>query len=136
MDFLTSEKRGQLMSRVRGRDTKPELAVRKMVRQLGYTFKTHRRSLPATPDIVFPKLRKTILVHGCFWHRHYRCKKASVPKTRALFWANKFRRNKERDRAKLRELRAQGWEALVLWECEIENPGKIRERIRQYLETA
>jgi len=134
MDFLTPEKRSQLMSRVRGRNTKPELVVHRIVRQLGYRFRACHPSLPARPDLVFPSAHKVIFVHGCFWHRHYRCQKATVPKTRSAFWRNKFEQNKLRDRAKLRQLRRRGWKALILWECETQFPDKLRDRIRHYLE--
>ncbi|MHB8755268.1 MAG: very short patch repair endonuclease [Candidatus Acidiferrales bacterium] len=96
------------MSHVRGKNTKPELAVRRIVRQLGYRFRAHDPSLPASPDFVFPSARKVILVHGCFWHRHYRCRKATIPKTRRHFWQKKFEQNKSRDRASLKELRRRG----------------------------
>jgi DNA mismatch endonuclease, patch repair protein len=135
MDFLTTAKRSALMGRVRGKHTKPEITVRRVVRGLGYKFKTNLRSLPATPDIAFPDSRKVILVHGCFWHRHARCVKASTPKTHVRFWKQKFESNKRRDRLKLRQLRSKGWRALTLWECEVKFPDKLRERIRNYLET-
>src|SRR5579859_919638 len=135
MDFLTPEKRSRLMSRVRGANTRPELAVRQIVRQLGYKFRVNHPSLPARPDLVFPLTRKVILVHGCFWHRHYRCPKATMPKTRRAFWRRKFEQNKMRDQAKLRQLRRLGWEALILWECQTRSPDKLRGRIGHYLES-
>jgi DNA mismatch endonuclease (patch repair protein) len=134
MDFLTKERRSQLMSRVRGRDTKPELVVRRIVRCLGYKFRACYPSLPARPDLAFLPMRKAILVHGCFWHRHHRCRKATMPKTRFAFWSNKFEQNKLRDRTKLRQLRKQGWTALIVWECETNFPDKLRDRIARYLE--
>jgi DNA mismatch endonuclease, patch repair protein len=135
MDFLTKKKRSALMSHVRGKNTKPELAVRRIVRRLGYTFRMYDQSLPARPDLVFPSMQKVIFIHGCFWHRHYRCQKATMPKTRVAFWRNKFKQNKLRDRSKLKQLRGQGWKALTVWECETRFPEKIRDRIQQYLET-
>jgi DNA mismatch endonuclease, patch repair protein len=135
MDFLTKERRSQLMSRIRGTNTKPEQAVRSIVQRLGYKFRTCQASLPARPDLAFPSMRKVILVHGCFWHRHYRCPKATMPKTRVAFWRNKFEQNKLRDRSKLRQLRKLGWAVLTVWECETSSPNKLRDRIRQYLET-
>src|SRR5579859_6494174 len=134
MDFLTTKKRSQLMSHVRARNTKPEMAVRRVVRQLGYRFKLHDPSLPARPDLVFSSLRKVIFVHGCFWHRHYRCRKATTPKTRRRFWLGKFDQNKLRDRSTVRQLRRKGWQVLVLWECETRFPEKLSERISSYLE--
>lgn len=133
MDFLTTEERSRLMSRIRGRNTNPERIVRRLVRQLGYTFKTYHPSLPAKPDLVFPSQHKVILVHGCFWHRHYRCPKATTPKTRVRFWRNKFAQNKRRDRQQLILLRNRGWKSMVLWECETQFPDRLRDRIRRYL---
>lgn len=134
MDFLSPKKRSVLMSRVRGKDTSPELIVRRIVRRLGYRFRTYHPSLPSKPDLVFPTKQKVILVHGCFWHRHTGCKKASMPKTRVGFWRNKFEHNRRRDRKKMRELRRRGWQALILWECETQAPDKLRKRIHEYLE--
>jgi len=135
MDFLSKAKRSTLMSRVRGQATKPELAVGRIARRLGYKFTTNDPSLPAKPDLAFRGFRKAIFVHGCFWHRHDQCKRASMPKTRVKFWQDKFTRNKIRDQRKLRKLRAQGWGALVVWECEIPFSDKLTRRIRRYLET-
>lgn len=135
MDFLSKKKRSELMGRIRGTKTSPELVVRRIARRLGYKFKVNDSSLPARPDLVFPSIHKVIFVHGCFWHRHYRCKKASMPKTRVAFWRNKFKQNKLRDRAKLRQLKGRGWEVLILWECETRFPEKLSQRICQYLET-
>lgn len=134
MDFLTKKKRSWLMSRVRAANTKPELLVRRIVRRLGYRFRVCEPSLPARPDLVFPLLQKVIFVHGCFWHRHYRCPKTTTPRTRSTFWRNKFEQNKLRDRASLRQLRKKGWQSLTLWECETRSPERLRDRIRQYLE--
>jgi len=122
------------MSQVRARDTRPELIVRRIVKRLGYSFRTNHPFLPAKPDLVFPKRHKVIFVHGCFWHRHPRCRKASMPKTHVAFWTSKFRQNRLRDRATLRELQRRGWRTLVLWECETRAPESLRQRVRQYLE--
>src|SRR5579862_3439712 len=134
MDFLSKENRSKLMSRIRGKHTKPELIVRRIVRQLGHRFRVYQPGLPAKPDLVFPSAHKVILVHGCFWHRHNRCRRATVPKTHVRFWIEKFDRNKRRDRAKVRQLQRRGWKTLTLWECETHSPEKLRERIREYLE--
>jgi DNA mismatch endonuclease, patch repair protein len=135
MDFLSKKKRSMLMSRVRGTKTKPELAVRQVVQRLGYKYEAYKASLPARPDLVFPASHKVILVHGCFWHRHYRCPKTTMPKSRTEFWRRKFEQNRRRDRLQLRQLRRQGWNALILWECQIGAPEELRDRIRDYLET-
>jgi len=117
-DVLTPEQRSYCMSRIRDRDTKPELAVRRIVHALGFRYRLHVGSMPGTPDLVFPKHRKVILVHGCFWHRHT-CRFGRVrANTNARFWEAKILANKERDRRIRRELRAKGWETRVVWECQ------------------
>ncbi|WP_294197304.1 very short patch repair endonuclease [uncultured Sphingomonas sp.] len=117
-DTLTPEKRSWLMSRVRGRDTKPELAVRQTAHAMGLRFRLHRRDLPGRPDLVFPRHRLAIFVHGCFWHRHEGCAKASTPKTRPQFWDAKFAANLRRDREVERQLIEGGWRVGTIWECE------------------
>ena len=111
-------KRSALMRRVRGKDTTPERIVRQVSHSLGYRFRLHRQNLPGTPDLTFPRLRKVIFVHGCFWHRHPGCHRTTTPKTRAAYWREKFEQNQERDRRNIATLRALGWEVLVVWECE------------------
>lgn len=120
-----------MMSRIRGRDTKPELAVRSVLHRLGYRFRLHVPDLPGRPDIVLPRHRTVVLVHGCFWHRHEGCRFCCVPKTRVDFWRRKFEGNVERDRVVRRELRKIGWRVMVVWECEIDAPGRLIRRLRQ-----
>ena len=110
--------RSALMRRIRGKDTTPERAVRQVAHSLGYRFRLHRRHLPGTPDLAFPRLQKVVFVHGCFWHRHPGCCRTTTPKTRAAYWQLKFEKNEERDRRNIATLRALGWEVLVVWECE------------------
>ena len=110
--------RSALMRRVRAKDTSPERAVRMAAHSLGYRFRLHRRDLPGTPDLAFPRLRKVIFVHGCFWHRHAGCSRTTTPKTRAAYWREKFEKNMERDRRNVATLRTLGWKVLVVWECE------------------
>lgn len=121
------------MSRVRGKDTKPEMAVRRMLHRDGYRYRLHRRDLPGTPDLVFPSRRVALFVHGCFWHRHEHCRRASTPKTRVAFWENKFRRNVERDRINLNRLEQQGWRVIVVWECETTDLLDLRTRLLREL---
>ncbi len=121
------------MSRVRGRDTKPELAIRQMVFRLGYRYRLHGKDLPGRPDLVFPGRKKVIFVHGCYWHRHEACSLTSTPKTRKEFWNNKFRENVERDRRNMADLAKGGWSVLTVWQCEINNPD-IEERLTNFLE--
>lgn len=118
MDILTKERRSQVMSRIRGRNTKPEMLVRRTAHALGLRFRLHRRDLPGTPDIVFPAKKTALFVHGCFWHRHDSCRYAYTPKSNETFWSQKFVRNVERDREVMNELRRAGWRPIVIWECE------------------
>lgn len=125
-------KRSALMGRVKGKDSKPEMVVRKLVHSLGYRFRLHCRNLPGTPDLIFPRLRKAIFVHGCFWHRHQGCYRTTTPKTRADYWASKFERNIERDALKQRQLRASGWDVLVVWECETFDSDVLSDRLTAF----
>ena len=113
------------MARVRGKDTAPELRVRRIAHRMGLRFRLHRRDLPGTPDLVFPKHRLAVFVHGCFWHRHPGCGRASTPSTRPEFWQAKFDGNVERDRRRQAELIALGWTVLVLWECELKDDAAL-----------
>jgi DNA mismatch endonuclease (patch repair protein) len=122
------------MRRIRKIDTKPELVVRRVAHRLGYRFRLHRRDLPGTPDLVFPRLRKVILVHGCFWHQHPECRLARPPKSRPDYWLPKLPRNQERDAEATAALKALGWSILVLWECEISNEEAASETIAAFLD--
>lgn len=123
------------MARIRGKDTKPELSVRRLLHGLGYRYRLHRRSLPGTPDLVFPRRRKVVLVHGCFWHWHEACRHAArLPKTRSTFWAAKLARNRARDAENARDLAELGWEAHVVWECEVKDREALAARLRAFLD--
>lgn len=135
VDRLTSVQRSALMSKVKGKNTLPELAVRKIVHGLGFRFSLHRRDLPGSPDVVLPRLKSAIFVHGCFWHRHANCQKASMPKTRRAYWDAKFVANVSRDAMNLRDLRKSGWRALVVWQCELKKPSKLKLRLSRFLQT-
>ncbi|MBK8541814.1 MAG: DNA mismatch endonuclease Vsr [Ardenticatenia bacterium] len=117
-DVFPQDKRSWIMSRVRSRDTRPERTVRSLVHRMGYRFRLHGRDLPGHPDIVLPRHKKAILVHGCFWHGHEQCPRSKRPATNAAFWAKKLDGNIARDSAYLDELRRLGWGVLVVWECE------------------
>ena len=121
-DSLSKNRRSWNMSRIRGRDTKPELRVRSVLHRAGYRFRLHTRNLPGRPDIVLPKYRTVVFVHGCFWHRHEGCKFAYNPKSRKKFWEKKFRENTERDRRCARQLQRLGWRVIAIWECRAERP--------------
>lgn len=113
------------MSRIRSRDTGPEKIVRSALHRLGFRFRLHNANLPGTPDIVMPKYKIVIFVHGCFWHRHENCKQAYTPKTRIDFWQKKFQVNIEHDRVVMKQLRESDWNPVVIWECQTENPEKL-----------
>jgi DNA mismatch endonuclease (patch repair protein) len=121
------------MSRVRGKDTTPEMRVRRAAHGLGLRFRLHRQDLPGTPDLVFPKHGIALFVHGCFWHRHENCAKASTPRTRTEFWQAKFERNVARDLNATRQLEDAGWRVAVVWECETRNPEQLDAQIRSLM---
>ncbi|HBO5901634.1 TPA: DNA mismatch endonuclease Vsr [Pseudomonas aeruginosa] len=123
--------RSSIMRAVPRTNTKPEILVRKRLHAIGLRFRVNAKNLPGSPDIVLPKWRTIIFVHGCFWHRHPRCKYASTPKTRLDYWIPKFAANIERDARKTAELIALGWRVLVVWECETKNLAALEERLKQ-----
>ena len=132
-DHVNRGKRSLIMAAVHSKDTKPELAVRSLVHALGYRYRLHVASLPGKPDLVFPGRRKIIFVHGCFWHRHARCRYATSPKTRPEFWQEKFRTNVARDRRTRQELKKLGWSILTVWQCELKKRLKVEVRIDEFL---
>ena len=131
-DTLTPAQRSALMSRIRGVDTKPELAVRRALYSQGYRYRIHVRGLPGRPDVVFTKRRMAVFVHGCFWHRHG-CSKSSDPKSRVEYWQTKFESNVERDRRNQEILVRDGWRIFVAWECEVEKDETLFARLAAFL---
>lgn len=131
-DVMTTEQRSRVMSRIRSKDSKPELQVRSLVYSMGFRYRLHVRKLPGCPDIVFWKRMKVIFVHGCFWHRHEKCPYARLPKSNRAFWTPKLNANRARDRRNQRTLKKLGWSCLVIWECEVKNPN-LPDRIRTFL---
>ena len=121
MDIYSKEKRSWNMSRIRAKDTMPERVVRSFLHRNGFRFRLHVKNLPGMPDIVLPRYKTVIFVHGCFWHRHKSCPKTTTPSTNQDFWEEKFQQNVERDRREQTELKKQGWRVIVIWECEVEN---------------
>ena len=126
-----SEKRSRNMSAIKSKNTKPEIAVRKLLHSLGYRFRLHSKDLPGSPDIVLPKYNTVIFVHGCFWHRHKNCKYASTPKTRKEFWEKKFKDNVKRDLEIQEKIRNIGWQSVIIWECELKNYEKLEKLFRE-----
>jgi len=133
-DTLTKEQRSERMSRVKGKNTTPEIFVRRLVFSLGYRYRLHVQTLAGKPDLVFKKIKKVIFVHGCFWHLH-KCNKYRIPKTRLGFWLQKLESNYQRDKKNLHILRKGGWKILTLWECELitTKKEKIKHKIESFL---
>lgn len=129
VDFLTPAQRSRRMSLIRQRDTAPELVFRRAMHSLGFRFRLHVSSLPGKPDLVFPKYKTVVFVHGCFWHRHVHCKIATVPKSNTEFWTQKFNANVLRDARNTATLLALGWRVLVVWECQL-NTRQIEETVQ------
>lgn len=120
MDIWPKEKRSEVMRKIGGKNTKPELILRSRLFKLGYRFRIHQKDLPGKPDIVLPKYKTAIFVHGCFWHYHKDCKEGRVPLTNSKFWKEKLQRNISKDEANIKALRKDKWKVFVVWECEIE----------------
>lgn len=133
MDRVTREKRSEIMSRVGKKDTGPEKAVRSVLHKMGFRFRKNRRDLPGSPDIVLPKYKTVIFVHGCFWHRHPGCSKSGVPKSNQDFWERKFERNIDRDRNNAVELERAGWHVNVIWECQLKDLSLLEEYLTSIL---
>lgn len=133
MDNLTPERRSWNMGQIKSTNTRPERAVRSRLHRLGYRFRIHRRDLPGCPDIVLPKYKSIIFVHGCYWHRHEGCCYAYTPKSRQDFWLKKFSRTVQRDVEVQDELKRLGWQVLVIWECEVKQMDEVEKRLRQFL---
>lgn len=132
-DIVSRERRSQIMGRIKGKNTAPELVVRRVAHGLGYRFRLHRKDLPGSPDLVFPRHAKAILVHGCFWHGHEGCRRGALPKSRVEYWTEKISSNKERDQRKQTELEEAGWEVLVVWECETKDVEAVADKVERFL---
>lgn len=133
MDKLSPAHRSRVMASVRGKDTTPELRARKMLHALGFRYRLHRKDLPGKPDIVLPKYRVCIFVHGCFWHQHPGCKRSSRPSSNEEFWSGKLDKNIERDEENRQALQKLGWKVAVIWECETKDPERLEIIVRESL---
>ncbi len=133
MDVFSKAQRTRIMSSVRARNTSIEVEVRQLLHKMGYRFRLHRSDLPGTPDIVLPRHRKVVFVHGCFWHGHD-CRRGERPSSNVDFWKEKLDRNRERDAANLRSLEVLGWRAHIVWECHIFS-GEYRDRLVAFMES-
>lgn len=123
--------RSEMMARIRSKNTRPEIAVRRLLYALGYRFRINRKDLPGKPDVVIPRLKLAIFVHGCFWHQHQHCRLASMPKTRREYWLPKLANNVVRDSERSEQLREMGWTVAVIWECTTRNPEQLQEAVEQ-----
>jgi DNA mismatch endonuclease (patch repair protein) len=121
------------MRRIRSKNTQPERILREILRSLRYKFRSHFKGLPGHPDFVFPKRRKALFLHGCFWHFHGRCRIARIPKSRRDYWIPKLEGNKQRDRRNNTKLRYLGWRSLVIWECQLSNTENVKKRVKEFL---
>ena len=127
--------RSRNMAAIKGKDTKPEIKVRKLLHSMGYRYRLHRKELPGSPDIVLSKYKAVIFIHGCFWHRHNGCKFATTPKTRQGFWQCKFEKNIERDKKNQIDLEKLKWKYLIIWECELEQIENVKVQLGNFLKS-
>ena len=132
-DHVDPETRSRIMQAVHSKDTKPELAVRRMVHSMGFRYRLHVNNLPGKPDLVFPSRGKIVFVHGCFWHRHRGCRFTTSPKTRAEYWEDKFCANVARDRSTVKTLKKMGWAVMTVWQCQLKNPVRLAGRLNEFL---
>lgn len=132
-DTLSIAERSRLMAKIKGKNTAPERAVRSLLHRAGYRFRIHVRGLPGTPDVVLPKYRAVVFVHGCFWHRHRNCKIATMPQSHKKFWSEKFARNIANDARHRRKLRRLGWRVVTVWSCQLRHPERVLAKIEKAL---
>ena len=132
-DIVDTKRRSEMMARIKGRDTAPERKVRSIAHRMGLRFRLHRKDLPGRPDLVFPKHRLVVFVHGCFWHRHEGCRFAYTPQSRVVFWTQKFAANVDRDARQEAALKELGWRVLVIWECETKNEAAVESRLAEII---
>jgi DNA mismatch endonuclease (patch repair protein) len=127
VDFLSPVERSRRMARIRGKDTAPEMALRRALHSLGLRFRLHSKELPGKPDLIFSRFKAIVFVHGCFWHRHPACKIATIPKSNTAFWVEKFEKNVARDTKTIELLKSNGWRVFVVWECELSTKTRTQE---------
>lgn len=133
-DIFSKSKRSEIMRSIHGKDTTPEINVRRLAYSMGYRYRLHCKGLPGCPDLVFTKLQKVIFVNGCFWHGHKKCARKRKPsKTNVLFWKNKIEKTKKRDKANLKNLKKLGWDTLTIWECEMSDTEFIKNKLLIFL---
>jgi DNA mismatch endonuclease (patch repair protein) len=131
-DRVSEETRSYIMSSVSSKDTGPELVVRKLLHGLGYRYRLHKRGIPGSPDVVFQKRKKVVFVNGCFWHGH-ECRYGKLPKSKSDYWEPKIAKNRERDERNIHQLKQLGWDALVIWQCQLKDIDTVRKRLIKFL---
>lgn len=131
MDRLSPDERSALMGKIKQKNTSPERSVRSLLHKMGLRFRLHRKDLPGTPDIVLPRFKVAIQVHGCFWHRHRGCSDATQPKSNTEFWISKFAKNVNRDRLAHKQLRRLGWKVIIVWECELKDLNTLEMKLQK-----
>lgn len=134
MDIFSKGTRSRIMSRISGKNTKPEILVRSLLHRMGYRFRIHKKNLPGKPDICLPKHKKIIFVHGCFWHGHKNCPRAKRPTTNVEFWNKKIDGTIERDKENIKGLKELGWQTLTIWTCEIKNQDALKNKLISFIE--
>lgn len=132
-DVFTRKQRSRVMASVKSKNTTPEIQLRSLLHRSGYRFRLHRSDLPGKPDIVLPRYKVVVFVHGCFWHQHMNCDAAQRPASNSYYWNRKLDRNVQRDRRNRRLLKKKGWEPIVVWECQLKDPEKVRIRLKRML---
>lgn len=135
-DIFSKERRSRIMSRIAGSNTRPEIVVRKLLHGMGYRFRLHDKKLPGKPDIVLPRHRKVIFVHGCFWHGHLGCRRSKLPSSNVEFWGRKIAGNIERDKKNLETLAVLGWKVLIVWSCQMGKVEPLKEKLKGFMENA
>lgn len=133
-DIFSKQKRSEVMSAIRSKNTRPEKVVRSMLHRMGLRFRNHGKRLPGKPDVVLARYKTVVEIHGCFWHRHQGCKLASNPSANKKFWQAKFKRNVTRDEANRKELRKMGWRTILVWECELRKPERLERRLARLMD--
>ncbi|MFC2004858.1 very short patch repair endonuclease [Chloroflexota bacterium] len=133
MDTITAQQRTRNMSRIRSKNTAPELAVRQMLTKSGVRYRLHLMSLPGKPDITIARRKTIIFINGCFWHQHENCKRRSMPKTNVGYWHNKLQRNVDRQQAHILDLKNQGWKVGIIWECQTKNEARLNDALQSIL---
>lgn len=135
VDTVSAEERSRIMSKIKAKDTEPEMAVRRILHRLGYRYRLHRPDLPGRPDLTFSSRHKVIFVNGCFWHNHQGCVLARIPSSNRDYWQTKFEKNRSRDRRNLTLLKREGWTPLTIWECELSDPEALTKKLIAFLES-